>query len=291
MAGVRAVLDRLIDDAAVFPPGNAPLDVAVRGHATHRRSWYAACVGPLLVPAGLAGELPGVLDACDWPAAAPLDVGIIGRPGSEAAHVRSGVASLADEPRVRVVGVELPWSPQWRAVGADGVLIALEVGRGPRQVAALDALARDNAAGHPVVAKFRTGPTPTWHWPDEIELAAFIVETVRASVPFKLTGGLHHALRGTYPSAAGPEENHGLLNVLAATTAALRGSDVPLVSALLSERHPDRLGEAVTGLEAAGIAELRAAFRSYGCCLVTDPVDELAALGVLEPDTFGLERG
>ena len=29
--------------------------------------------------------------------------------------------------------------------------------------------------GRPVVAKFRTGPTPTWPWPEEDELAAVLV--------------------------------------------------------------------------------------------------------------------
>ena len=74
----------------------------------------------------------------------------------------------------------------------------------------------------PVVAKFRTGPTPTWPWPDEAELAAFLRLAASAEAPFKLTGGLHHAVRGTYPVDGAPEEHHGILNVLLATAAAGR---------------------------------------------------------------------
>ena len=52
-----ALFAGLVDDAAVFPPGNAPLADAVRRHREHRTSRYAACVGPLLVPASAATDL------------------------------------------------------------------------------------------------------------------------------------------------------------------------------------------------------------------------------------------
>jgi hypothetical protein len=46
----------LLDDAAVFPPGNLPLAEAVNAHHGHRRSAYAELVGPLVLPAAaLAG--------------------------------------------------------------------------------------------------------------------------------------------------------------------------------------------------------------------------------------------
>ena len=44
----------LVDDAAVFPPGNAALPDAVAAHREHRAAWYADLVGPLLVPAVVA---------------------------------------------------------------------------------------------------------------------------------------------------------------------------------------------------------------------------------------------
>ena len=48
---MRALWSGLVDDAAVFPPGNAPLDVAVSGHRALRAGPDADLVGPLLVPA------------------------------------------------------------------------------------------------------------------------------------------------------------------------------------------------------------------------------------------------
>ena len=41
---------RLVDDAAVFPPGSATLADGGRRTRQHRAAWYAGLVGPLLVP-------------------------------------------------------------------------------------------------------------------------------------------------------------------------------------------------------------------------------------------------
>src|SRR5258706_15580954 len=78
---VPALLARLVDDAAVFPPGNAPLPEAVAAHHGHRAAWYADLVGPLLVPASAvrSGELAGAVDRD-----LDLDVGIIGDSGIDA---------------------------------------------------------------------------------------------------------------------------------------------------------------------------------------------------------------
>ena len=61
---------RLLDDAAVFPPGDLPLDRAVPAHLAHRQAPYGDLVGPLVVDAGALDELdrvaevlrPGALD-------------------------------------------------------------------------------------------------------------------------------------------------------------------------------------------------------------------------------------
>ena len=54
----RPLLDGLIDDAALFPPGNAPMPAAVAGApASTARPSYAELVGPFLCPASRVGEL------------------------------------------------------------------------------------------------------------------------------------------------------------------------------------------------------------------------------------------
>lgn len=54
-ARLPAALRGLCDDAAIFPPGRAPLPEAVAAHLRYRRSWFAGLVGPLVVaPPALA---------------------------------------------------------------------------------------------------------------------------------------------------------------------------------------------------------------------------------------------
>lgn len=264
----------LVDDAAVFPPGNAALPDAVRLHRLHRASPYAGYVGPLLVPAALAGDLVTVLD--DAEGGAPLRVVVIGRPGTPLTEVLAAVHTLSRAPGAVVAGTEIGWSHDWREAPID-VPLSLEVPRGPDQATALTDIAADATDSAQLQAKFRTGATPTWAWPDELELAGFIRAAVDHDLGFKLTGGLHHAVRGTY----GGEEQHGVLNVLTAVRWALNGEEVDELVPLLAERDPAVLVSHIIRMSAADTAIVRAFFTTYGCCEVTDPISELTTLGLL----------
>jgi hypothetical protein len=362
------LLRGLVDDAAVFPPGSAPLEVAVARHAGHRSAPYAACVGPLLLPPSAVGRLGPVVEA-HWPDEEPLRVVVVARPGADLEELVAAVAAPGVGERVEVVGAELGWAPGWADVDLRGLPVAVEVPRGAAQAEALDDVAVAAGRGRPVVAKFRTGPTPTWPWPDERELAAFLVGVARRGVPFRLTGGLHHAVRGAYSpgqSAAwgatnlpigsegavsaetklpigstgavsaetklpigskravpaetklpigskgavsaetklpigsegavstvtklpigsdgarglAVEENHGVLNVLLGTAAAVGGAAPEDVAAVLARRDAEALAAEARALDDRAVARVRGAFTAYGCCEVTDPVGELAALGL-----------
>jgi hypothetical protein len=286
------LLRGLIDDAAVFPPGNATLTDAVARHRAHRTSSYAECVGPLLVPAAAAADLVSLLDAepegeagaeAAGTASGRLEVVLIARPGADPALLSAGRHALLDGDRVRVVGVEAGWYDGWYADLAGGLPLAVEIPRGPEHDQALAEVRTAHREGLPVVAKFRTGPTPTWPWPDEHELADFL-RMVAPEVPFKLTGGLHHAVRGTYEVDGVPEENHGVLNVLLATSAALDRAGHDEVAGLLALRDAASLAALVGAWPESTATRVRAAFTAYGCCTVTDPIDELTALRLLTKD-------
>jgi hypothetical protein len=268
-----ALFAALVDDAAVFPPGNAPLPEAVRLHRIHRKAWYAACVGPLLTPASAAAELSDLAGDGE-----PLRVGVVGRPGTPTAEVRAAVDRLETAPGVEPVAVELGWTPDWRDTAWGGLKVSLEVPRGAEQEKALADIAADASDSVPLQAKFRTGATPDWPWPDEAELATFLRTAIDHDLGFKLTGGLHHAVRGTHDG----EEQHGVLNLLVAVRWALNGEDVDELVPLLAERDPAVLVPQVTRMSAADAAIVRAFLTSYGCCDVTDPVGELADLGLVE---------
>jgi hypothetical protein len=273
----RALFEGLVDDAAVFPPGNAPLEEAVRLHREHRQSRYAAYVGPLLVPASAAADLVSFAAQGD-----PLQVSVIGRPGTDAGDVVAAVQTLEESGSVDVVGAELGWTPDWRAAGLDAKALTLEVPRGAGHVDAVADVAKDSSDSVALQAKFRTGATPSWPWPDETELATFIRTAIDHDLGFKLTGGLHHAVRTTVADDALQPEHHGLLNVITAVRWALNGEDVDELTPLLAERDPAVLVQHVTRMSVADASIVRAFFTAYGCCRVTDPIRELTALNLLE---------
>lgn len=277
-----ALWSGLVDDAAVFPPGNASLPEAVRLHREHRRSRYAPLVGPLLIPASSCVDLLEMVHAGQ----PQLRVGLISRPGGDPQLLAMAAAGLAATSSVGVSIAELGWYPEWSDLNLDveHLPIALEVPRGEAQHTALADIRTARDRGARVGAKFRTGATPTWAWPDEAELADFLIEVVQRRLPFKLTGGLHHAVRGRYTPLGGTEaeENHGLLNVILALAAALASAHDTAVAGTLADRDAERLAARVDALTPDQIMAVRDRFVAFGCCTVTDPIGELESLGLLD---------
>ncbi|MDN5795204.1 MAG: hypothetical protein L0H79_05560 [Intrasporangium sp.] len=272
-----ALLAGLVDDAAVFPPGLAPLDVAVDEHLARRAHPYAACVGPLLVPATSAGELARIAAKDERASAEPLPVGLVVRPDSPMEPLFDAVDLLGDEPRVRLTGGELGWNPSWRQALGLGLPLVVEVRLGGEQRQGLEEIGAAVDEGAAVIAKFRTGPTPAWAWPDEATLAAFLSEAIERGLAFKLTGGLHHAIRGEYKG----KPMHGLVNVLLATHEALDGAKATQLAGVLRQTRSELLVEHLATLDAEQVVRLRSSFTSYGCCGVLEPINELAALGLI----------
>ncbi len=54
---IAGLFDGLVDDAAIFPPGNAPLPVALRAHMDYVDTRYESALGPFLVRASMVDEL------------------------------------------------------------------------------------------------------------------------------------------------------------------------------------------------------------------------------------------
>lgn len=271
-----ALFVSLINDAALFPPAALPMTQALSAHAEHRAAATADLVGPFLVGAPAVPDLEAALDAGS---PAPATVGLVARPGTAFDRVESALQALRAQTRTRLVSVDAAWEPGWRDLHMGDLPIHLEIGRRDRD-AALDDLV--SAAGTADVrAKFRTGATADWAWPSADELADFIVAAGARHLPFVLTGGLHHAVRGEHVVAGSVEDQHGLLNVLVAVHASAGGADATTVRELLEIREAEVLAAVVRGWSSPDIAAVRAAFTSYGCCDVTDPIGDLHALGLL----------
>src|SRR5204862_5582864 len=103
--------------------------------------------------------------------------------------------------------------------------------------AALDTVAEARAAGVPIAPKFRTGGLAAELFPTPVELAAVICACRDRGLPFKLTAGLHHALRHTDPETG--FIHHGFLNVLVAAAQAVhQAAEVADVAATLAGTDP-----------------------------------------------------
>ncbi|MFG1870094.1 hypothetical protein [Micromonospora arborensis] len=279
---VPALLDGLVDDAAVFPPGSAALPDALTAHRRHRTAWYADLVGPLLVPASTVarGDLSGLVDPGEG-----LVVGVIGDTGIghlpfalsflapdgvTARQVEVAVAKRGEDPLpgvaelVRLTGA-MP--------GVEAVYAELPLTFG--LMGALDALAAARDDGVPIAAKFRTGGLAAELFPTPAELAAVICACRDRGLPFKLTAGLHQAVRHLDPETG--FTHHGYANVLAATLAAADGESVEAVAELLTVVDPRPLLARAT----ARLAEPRPLWVGFGSCSILEPLTDLIRLGLV----------
>ncbi|WP_280434159.1 hypothetical protein [Nocardia carnea] len=273
---IPALLRGLCDDAALFPPGNAPLPAALTAHARYRDSDFAALVGPLIFPiprlAELAAQQPAPIEVV---LTAPEGPGTVARALDQAAEI-SGVT---------VVGVEIAAQPGRSAQeffaalpgarpGWPELAVAVEVPRDSRRPEFFDRL-----ADSPYVAKFRTGGVVAEAYPGVPELAAAIRSAVTAGTPFKATAGLHHAVRNTDPATG--FDQHGFLNLLLATHRALTGAETAELAEVLADRDGSTIAQRLAALTDAEIDAVRTAFRSFGTCSIGDPLTELVDLQLL----------
>jgi len=285
-AAVPAEYAELVDDAAIFPPGDAPLPDAVARHREHRRAAYAAMVGPFVVSDVRLPELLELLatDGADEPL--PISVVVTGGAGGLAPAVAWATGSSLVELRGLEVALrdldDLPGSAR-RVVAAAADLgteapvhveppVMQEPGHGWMT-------ALDDIAAADLRLKFRTGGLSSDAFPSPEALAQCIDAALDRELPFKCTAGLHTAVR--HRDAATGFTHHGFLNVLLATRAALDGDD-PVTS--LEEVDRDAVLSTLQRIGPDRLARARRWFTSFGCCEVLDPLRELEGLGLVVPD-------
>jgi hypothetical protein len=276
------LLAALVDDAALFPPGNAPMAQALREHEARKDEPMSGAVGAFVCAAARVGEM--VAARAERQA---LLVSLVLDPSVPGVYdaVRAADAAAG----VVVIGIEAPLAalgePGARVLAED--LLRLERGGGPHlgflevprdaSDAALDLV---GASGWHA-AKYRTGGVTAAAHPSEAELAHFVVGCEERRLRFKLTAGLHHAVRTT--TAEGFEQ-HGVLNILVGVALARQGADRPRVAEALAERDSALLVKEVRSWTKAEGEAVRSRFLSFGCCGVEEPLGELRALGVLEDE-------
>jgi hypothetical protein len=270
---VPAVAQRLFDDAALFPPGNAAMPDAVAEHVALNSAWYAELVGRFICPAGRLAELDAELSRTGsrFAVAVTVPAGPDGLPDA--------IRTARELPGIDLVAVELPVSVESLDQDLDRLHSLIEAGLqvfAELPAAELSPPVAVRLAEAGLLAKLRTGGAVQDAFPSRDALAAAVTATVAAGLPFKCTAGLHHAVAHTDPATG--LSHYGFLNVLLAVQAAQTGADPrePLHSA--DQRS---LADQVSALTPEQVAELRGQLRSIGSCSVTEPLEDLQLLGLV----------
>jgi hypothetical protein len=252
----RALLEGLIDHAALFPPASMTMPQALAEDRAARESEYAWMIDRFVCPTSRLGEL----EALSAPLSVVLD-GELPRAGrAEAIETRLEAPRPDSRELLRAahslrglsgeVYFELVLEERWRdsvpaAIGA----IAVVGGR----------------------VKLRCGGLTV---PSSEQVALVLVACRDASVVMKATAGLHQPLRS--------EGQHGFLNLLcAAAHAHSRKADERSVMEMLDAEALAELPLHDLHAEEARESRLRL-FKGFGSCSWREPVDDLRALGWLE---------
>ena len=249
----RALMSRLIDHAALFPPASLPMEAAIDVDRWARGTPQAWMLHRFLVPASRLVELP---EGFDPPLGVIVDV--------------DELPPLSAQ--VDVVEARLERAGATEGVAAD---VFLEVWPGDEE--RLDGVLERGAG-----AKVRCGgPTPDM-FPSPAELAHCICGCRDRGLRFKATAGLHHPIRDGIV--------HGFLNLLGAAVLAHAEGAGPrdLVPVLLEhdaaafEVTDDAFGVRghVFDLDAVTAAREQL-FVGYGSCSFSEPVEELRGLRIL----------
>ena len=289
---------RLVDDAAAFPPANAPLREALAAYRAHRQSPWADLVGPFVVSDVALPDLVEALRVSDDRHPLPVSVVVTGGAGAiepavrwagradrlDLAAVELGLRDEDDLPRNarRVTAVV----DQLRRRGdlGDDTPVYVEPPRptAPDPVTSwLTAL--DELAALDLRLRLRTGGATVDQFPSAAELAVGIGAALDRELPFKCTGGMHNAVRHRVEDGfERPVDQHGFLNVLLATRAALDGQAAEDVVRLLETTQTPAVHSAVDEAGEDALVSARRWFVSVGSCSVHEALDDLVTLGLVD---------
>lgn len=302
-AAVRAAFSGLIDYAGLFPPAQLAMEPALAEYAAARRGPHAWMLARFIVPESRLAEL---LECAREPIPLSVIIGTAGDSRTWFAPTHDALRRVAEQRTsgVTIEALEVPLPRtlsqretydaaigQYSAVAAQAGLGDLpsymELPQDDRRdgllPGALAAMKRQR-----LHAKLRCGGMTAAAFPTVSDIAKFLSAAAGDGVAFKATAGLHHPLRG-YNEESG-FVMHGFLNLLVAAALARQdASEETILSALGDEDaghfalQADGLRWRTTLLGADALNATRArSFTSYGSCSFREPVDDLAALGLIE---------
>lgn len=248
---LRALLERLIDYAGIYPPAALPLETSVANYSSYQSGEFSWMLRWLVVGTNELQSLPNSLDG--------------------------SISLLSETDDARAATIE-----------SKGVVQAKHPVYCELALANLEQLDAVKTAGN--FAKIRTGGVKPEAIPSAKDVAAFIIACAERRLPFKATAGLHHPIRAeyalTYEADAPRAVMHGFLNVLMAAAFAWQGEKN--IEAIIAETDATAFtfdgGAKWRGLTLT-VEQIRDArenfMHSIGSCSFDEPVHELQALGLL----------
>ena len=302
-ASLRALLERSIDYAGLFPPANLELEPALRNQATYVREPEAWMLGAFVLPVGKFGDASAFFDGFD--VEHRLSVSALGAKTEQAADFAVALRGAADAIRgfeqqhgaiahVTQIEMALPGQPGASVTDAADALAGLQMPAfwesppddAERAIAAL-AEHRSAAGVHTFGFKLRTGGVIASAFPSAVQIARALVAAAEHRVPIKFTAGLHHPVRQFHSSVQ--TKMHGFLNVLGAGVMAVEHEwDVQQTAKMLEDEDAaafvftdESFAWNTWEIATERIAEHRRLVTSFGSCSFDEPREDLRALHLL----------
>jgi hypothetical protein len=307
-ASLRALLDRSIDYAGMFPPCSLDLEPALQNQGRYVQLTDAWMLNAFVLAVDQFDATKKILS--DFDSKHPLRVSALGpKTGSAAAfrealvNTNTAIRSLSahNVDLVSVIQLEMPL-PEDTASPARTDLALLKDARSiigtlpafweapavkAEQIIAL--LAEHNSETNtPTFGyKLRTGGVTADAFPTSAEIAKALVSPTTHQIPIKFTAGLHHPVRQYREEVQ--TKMHGFLNVLgAAVLAAEHRWDEQQTAAMLEDENAHSFSfddESFAWREwKIDIRRLRYRRRfvtSFGSCSFDEPREDLRALHLL----------
>ncbi|MDQ4078139.1 MAG: hypothetical protein M3220_18070 [Chloroflexota bacterium] len=303
-ASFRALADRLIDYAGMFPPANLPLEEAVRNYARYQTSPEQWMLSRFILPIGRLSDLDGDLMALFSPKQ-PLHLSLLvadlqedlyaflafrerhgdrttadfletrfPAEGDVAETVKRGVEQLAEMGIEASPFFELPFNEEWD----------------DRLEGAIQAIADANEAQRRSFGfKLRCGGTEPEQFPSPTQVARALLLCRDAGVPLKCTAGLHHPFRHFSEDVG--TTMHGFINIFGGGVLAhVHDLDESSLRPIIEDEEDERFrfsdqmfvwGDLAASPDA--ISDVRQnALISFGSCSFDEPREDLRALELID---------
>jgi hypothetical protein len=301
-ASLRALLDRAIDYAGMFPPCALALEPALRNEATYVRSPEAWMLNGFVLPVEQFDAATRFFSAFD--PHHPLRVAVLGAKTTKLDVFLNGIANAAEAIRsfsryeVQLASVshlemflpdDVDSASLKKAKAIVGELPVFWEAPPERAEQAIALIAGHNSDEEVATFgyKLRTGGVTGDAFPTSVQIARALVTAATHRLPIKFTAGLHHPIRQFRDEVK--TKMHGFLNVLgAAVLAAEHQWDVDQAVMMLEDEDPrsfsftnDFFAWRDWEIDTERLEHRRKFVRSFGSCSFDEPRDDLRALNLL----------